>query len=107
MLRKENDIQDHFPKTSRDYWRDKFENITDTIIEKIKELKSGDLLTLYSKELSAECLKLVTGLTNMTATEMDRVSQGMIDGCSNYTETVMLRCTATTAQKVLTHISMK
>ena len=73
------------PKTSRDYWRDKFETIADNIIEKIKELRSGDLLTIYSKELSAECLKLVTGLTNMTAAEMDRVSQGMIDGCSNYT----------------------
>ena len=72
------------PKTSRDYWREKFETIADTIIEKIKGLKSGDLLTLYAKELSAECLKLVTGLTNMTADEMDRVSQGMIDGCSNY-----------------------
>ena len=70
------------PKTSRDYWRDKFETIADTIIEKIKKQKSGDLLTLYAKELSAECLKLVTGLTNMTAAEMDRVSQGMIDGLS-------------------------
>ena len=74
------------PKTSRDYWRDKFETIADNIIEKIKDLTSGDLLTIYAKELSAECLKLVTGLTNMTAAEMDRVSQGMIDGCSNYTE---------------------
>ena len=73
------------PKTSRDHWRDKFETIADNIIEKIKEQKSGDLLTLYARELSAECLKLVTGLTNMTAAEMDRVSQGMIDGCSNYT----------------------
>ncbi len=72
------------PKTSRDHWRDKFETIADNIIDKIKELKSGDLLTLYARELSAECLKLVTGLTNMTAYEMDRVSQGMIDGCSNY-----------------------
>ena len=44
------------PKTSRDYWRDKFETIADNIIEKIKELKSGDLLTIYSRELSAECL---------------------------------------------------
>ncbi len=73
------------PKTSRDYWRDKFDIITDKIIEKIEKLKSGDLLKLYAKELSAECLKEVTGLTNMTAAEMDRVSQGMIDGCSNYT----------------------
>ena len=73
------------PKTSRDHWRQKFETIADNIIDKIKKLQSGDLLTLYAKELSAECLKLVTGLTNMTAAEMDRVSQGMIDGCSNYT----------------------
>jgi hypothetical protein len=34
--------------------------------------------------VSAEALKLITGLTNMAAPEMDRVSQGMIDGCANY-----------------------
>ena len=74
------------PKTSRDHWREKFEAIADNIVNKIKVLKFGDLLTLYARELSAECLKLVTGLTNMTSIEMDRVSQGMIDGCSNYTD---------------------
>ena len=73
------------PKTSRDHWREKFETIADNIVNNIKVLKFGDLLTLYARELSAECLKLVTGLTNMTSIEMDRVSQGMIDGCSNYT----------------------
>ena len=73
------------PKTSRDHWRKKFEAIADNIVNNIKVLKFGDLLTLYARELSAECLKLVTGLTNMTSIEMDRVSQGMIDGCSNYT----------------------
>ncbi len=73
------------PKTSRDHWKNKFETIADKIINKIKFMKSGDLLNLYARELSAECLKLVTGLTNMTAGEMDRVSQGMIDGCANYT----------------------
>ncbi len=94
MMRK--DGKDHFeerktifktisPKTSRDHWKSKFETIADNTINKIRAIKSGDLLTLYARELSAECLKLVTGLTNMTATEMDRVSQGMIDGCSNYT----------------------
>ena len=72
------------PKTSRDHWREKFETIADKIVNKIKFMKSGDLLNLYARELSAECLKLVTGLTNMTSVEMDRVSQGMIDGCSNY-----------------------
>ena len=73
------------PKTSRSHWKEKFETIADNIVNNIKILKFGDLLTLYARELSAECLKLVTGLTNMTSIEMDRVSQGMIDGCSNYT----------------------
>ena len=51
------------PKTSRDHWRGKFETIADKIVNKIKFMKSGDLLNLYARELSAECLKLVTGLT--------------------------------------------
>ena len=34
--------------------------------------------------VSAEALKAITGLTNMEYAEMDRVSQGMIDGCANY-----------------------
>ena len=115
MMRKDGEAHAHerkaifktiSPKTSRDYWRDKFETIADTIIDKIKELKYGDLLTLYAKELSAECLKLVTGLTNMAAAEMDRVSQGMIDGCSNYTgdsdiETYCNNCT----QSIDAHIN--
>ena len=34
--------------------------------------------------VSAEALKAITGLTNMHYAEMNRVSQGMIDGCANY-----------------------
>ena len=34
--------------------------------------------------VSAHALIAMTGLTNMYWYEMDRVSQGMIDGCSNY-----------------------
>ena len=72
------------PKTSRDHWKDKFETIADNIVDKIK-IKIWRSVDILCKELSAECLKLVTGLTNMTSSEMDRVSQGMIDGCANYT----------------------
>ena len=94
------------PKTSRDHWKNKFETIADNIIDKIKALKFGDLLTLYARELSAECLKLVTGLTNMTSVEMDRVSQGMIDGCANYTgdEKITAYCNNCT-QSIDTHIN--
>ena len=34
--------------------------------------------------VSAEALKAITGLTTMHFAEMNRVSQGMIDGCANY-----------------------
>lgn len=72
------DVKDHLeerkaifntisPKTSRNYWKSRFKTITDDIVDKIKLQKSGDLLNLYDKEVSAEYLKLVTGLTNMTA----------------------------------------
>ena len=35
--------------------------------------------------VSGEALKAITGLTQMTWQDMDQVSQGMIDGCANYT----------------------
>ncbi len=94
------------PKTTRDHWKDKFATIADNIINKIKFMRSGDLLNLYARELSAECLKLVTGLTNMTASEMDRVSQGMIDGCANYTgdKKIAENCNNCT-QSIDTHIN--
>ena len=34
--------------------------------------------------VSADALRHVTGLTNLTAERMNAVSQGMIDGCANY-----------------------
>ena len=42
------------------------------------------MVTDYAMPVSAEALKLITGLTEMTAAEMDGSSQGMIDGCANY-----------------------
>ncbi len=72
------------PKTSLNHWLNEFEIIADNILNDIATKKSGDILNLYARTFSAECLKKVTGLYNMTADEMDRVSQGMIDGCANY-----------------------
>ena len=48
---------------------------------------------------SAECLKDVTGLTNMRFQDMDAWSQAMIDGIANYTgdPEVEARCHAATA----------
>jgi hypothetical protein len=49
--------------------------------------------------LSAECLKHVTGLTNIRYQEMDAWSQAMIDGIANYAgnKKVEARCHAATA----------
>ncbi len=49
--------------------------------------------------LSAECLKDITGLTNMRFQDMDAWSQAMIDGIANYSgnKEVEARCHAATA----------
>jgi cytochrome P450 len=49
--------------------------------------------------LSAECLKDITGLTNMRYQDMDAWSQAMIDGIANYSgnKEVEARCHAATA----------
>ena len=49
--------------------------------------------------LSAECLKDITGLTNMRFADMDAWSQAMIDGIANYASDrqVEARCHAATA----------
>ena len=73
------------PKTVKNTWLKLFNSHADRLLDEIKPLKSTDLIENFAKPLSGEALKLVTGLTNMTYEEMDRVSQGMIDGCANYT----------------------
>ena len=73
------------PKTVKNTWLNLFNSHADRLLGEIKPLKSTDLIENFAKPLSGEALKLVAGLTNMTYKEMDRVSQGMIDGCANYT----------------------
>ena len=59
----------------------------------------ADLLAEFALPLSGECLKSVTGLTNVGASEIDAWSQGMIEGIANYTgdPAVEARCHAATA----------
>lgn len=72
------------PRTVRDTWAPRFAAKTAEILTALKPLGKCDLVRDYAMPVSAEALKLVTGLTNMDAAELDRVSQGMIDGCANY-----------------------
>ena len=74
------------PKTTQNVWKQKFIDHTREILDNFSHLQDIDLVNEFAKPVSAEALKSITGLTNMTWQEMDRVSQGMIDGCANYTQ---------------------
>jgi len=72
------------PKTVKNVWLKFFNEQADRLLDKLQPLGNADLIEKFAMPLSGEALKLITGLTNMNAKEMDRVSQGMIDGCANY-----------------------
>lgn len=72
------------PRTVRDVWKTQFEMATRDVLDRIAPAGQGDLVRDFALPVSAEALKAITGLTNMPFAEMDRVSQGMIDGCANY-----------------------
>lgn len=73
------------PRTVRDVWLPAFTAAATRILDDLAPRGACDMVRDYAMPVSAEALKLITGLTNMEAAEMDRVSQGMIDGCANYT----------------------
>ncbi|AXI47159.1 cytochrome P450 [Sulfitobacter sp. SK012] len=87
------------PKTVQDIWKAKFESFTKETLAEIEPKGYADVVADIAMRLSGEALVVITGLRNMTWQEMDRVSQGMIDGCSNYAgdPQVEARCNDCTA----------
>ena len=73
------------PKTVQTIWEAQFKAATQDVLNTLTPLKTADLVKDFAMPVSGEALKAMTGLTQMTWQEMDRVSQGMIDGCANYT----------------------
>jgi cytochrome P450 len=72
------------PRTVRDTWRRQFQAHADRILDELSPLGHADLCKAFALPLSAECLKDITGLTNMRYQDMDAWSQAMIDGIANY-----------------------
>ncbi len=72
------------PKTVKTVWKAQFEHHADRILADLAPRRECDLVADFAMPVSAEALKAITGLTNMSFSEMNRVSQGMIDGCANY-----------------------
>lgn len=86
-------------KTVQQEWRARFSSIIERQLDALILTDESDLFTDLALPYSAECLKVVTGLTRATVTEIDHWSQAMIDGISNYSgdAATQARCEAATA----------
>jgi hypothetical protein len=87
------------PRAVKAHWLAEFQAHADRILDALAGAGRADLLAEFALPLSGECLKSVTGLTNIRYQEMDAWSQGMIDGIANYTgdAAIEARCHAATA----------
>jgi len=87
------------PRTVRDTWSRQFHAHAGRILDELAPAGRADLCKAFALPLSAECLKDITGLTNMRYQDMDAWSQAMIDGIANYTgnKEIEARCHAATA----------
>ena len=72
------------PRTVRDVLAPQFKAIVQRHINRIKPLGRCDLVTDYAMPVAADALRVMTGLTNMDAAEMDAASQAMLDAAANY-----------------------
>ncbi len=87
------------PKTVKAHWTAQFQAHADRIISALDPAKRIDFVRDFALPFSAECLKSITGLTNMRFEDMNAWSQAMIDGIANYAgdPAVEARCHAATA----------
>ncbi len=88
------------PKTVARHWRAQFEAATEATLDDLQDAGGGDLVRDYAMRVSGEALRVITGLYALDWRDMDRVSQAMIDGISNYIgdPDVEARCHQATAQ---------
>ena len=86
------------PRTVKTVWKQQFQSFTAATLEDLAPKGQADMVRDIAMRLSGDALRAITGLTNLDWQEMDRVSQGMIDGCANYAgdAEVTARCNACT-----------
>ena len=73
------------PRTVRDHWTSEFRRHTWDVLDRLACGNACDLVADFAMPVSGNALRVITGLRNMDWREVDRVSQGMIDGIANYT----------------------
>ena len=72
------------PRTVSRHWQAAFRDAAAVILRDLAPRGGGELCRDYAMRLSGEALRLITGLANISAQEMDAHSQAMIDGIANY-----------------------
>ncbi len=74
------------PRRVEATWAAQFEQLADRVLDDFEAMADGraDLVSAYATALSGEALKAMTGLTQVSYTELDAWSQAMIDGIANY-----------------------
>ena len=87
------------PRAVKATWLKKFKAHAERILDELVPKGRADLTRELALPLSAECLKDITGLTNIRYQDMDAWSQAMIDGIANYggNKEVEARCNAATS----------
>jgi cytochrome P450 len=72
------------PRTVKDVWHGQFKTQTSAALEELAPKGRACMVVDIATRILGEALKAIAGLTNMSWAEMDRVSQGMMDGIANY-----------------------
>ena len=72
------------PRTVKEHWVAQFQGHADRILDALVPSDTVDFCRDFALPFSAECLKSITGLTNMRFQDMNAWSQAMIDGVANY-----------------------
>ena len=72
------------PRAVKTHWSLQFQAHADRLIDTLSSSGPVDFIADFALPFSAECLKSVTGLTNMRYQDMNAWSQAMIDGIANY-----------------------
>jgi cytochrome P450 len=87
------------PRAVATHWVGQFRTHADRIINALPHGTTVDFVDHFALPFSAECLKSITGLTNIRFQDMNAWSQAMIDGISNYSgdPSIEGRCHAATA----------
>jgi cytochrome P450 len=87
------------PRTVKEHWTAQFQAHADHILDALELSDDLDFCRDFALPFSAECLKSITGLTNMRFQDMNAWSQAMIDGVANYIgdPAVEARCHEATA----------